>query len=389
MIPGNPNFALDNENSFTGRLNLLWKPTSRLSIDIWGEGSPTTHTPRGPRTSSTPTPIRARSARTTPASTASAPISARGTISYDLGWATLKSISSYQSTLVKTPEDVDLLNYSTAIALYGVHDRSPYYYRHPTAVTTEVDLVSPRGGKLEWIVGAFYLHQSSDQAFIEYQQTSPGLPMPVYLNPTPAQLGQIFGNQLSFESQSVERHTSYSAYGQGVYHLTSNLRITAGARYSWDTSTGDVATYYSSPVKLQTSFSALTGKIGLDYDLAPDNLVYITYSDGVKPAAPTSIRSRSRSPASSGTRRCRNWRSGPRTSSSTAACGSTSTPSTTTTATCRSIPKTRCPTRAGSPTSAGCTPTASRPTSARCCPTPSGWTATSRPWTGGWTATPS
>jgi iron complex outermembrane receptor protein len=168
--------------------------------------------------------------------------------------------------------------------MYGGHYFVNSALSSPSAHTAEIDLASPSDQRLSWIVGAFYLHQINNVATIQYENTAPG-PMPVNYNPSPAQLTAMYADGLynGFENESQLKHTANAIYGQGVYHITPALTLTAGARYTWDYSTGAVSSYYSAFAHIHTSFEKLTGKVSLDYALTDDNMVYATASKGVKP----------------------------------------------------------------------------------------------------------
>lgn len=79
---------------------------------------------------------------------------------------------------------------------------------------------------------------------------------------------------------------SLAAYAEGVFPLTERLRLTAGARYSWEerhfedvftTAAGVVTT-----VDAETSFNRVTPRAVLQYQLSEDAQIYASYSKGFK-----------------------------------------------------------------------------------------------------------
>ena len=68
--------------------------------------------------------------------------------------------------------------------------------------------------------------------------------------------------------------------------MTNALRLTGGARYTQDTVGANVSDYfnaYGPPTNAAIRSRALTGKVSLEGDLTPRNLLYATVSRGFKP----------------------------------------------------------------------------------------------------------
>ncbi len=85
--------------------------------------------------------------------------------------------------------------------------------------------------------------------------------------------------------------TSYSAFGELSYHVTDNFSINVGGRYTKDdkdfetvASTPDVFGFLAEPydVKADESWSEFSPKIGLNYKINDDILVYFTGARGYK-----------------------------------------------------------------------------------------------------------
>lgn len=282
-VPGDPHYPLSDSSRFGGRVEALWQPTERLALELWGEHDRISDNSAALKNIFDTNPDPRRLTQDYPGKYDATSNIASVQLSYKPDWATLKLISSYQTASVDQPEDVDRWDFANAVRVYGVHDIIPYYHRDPRAWTQEFNITSTPGGVLDWIAGLFFLHQKNQQALIEFQQSQANLPMPVIFDPTPAQIGALFGDGLAFVSQDVEKHNSFSAYAQGTYDITDRLRFIGGARFTRDTSTGDVAVYFNPPVHLSTGFSAVTGKAELEYQLTPFSSVYGMWSSGVKP----------------------------------------------------------------------------------------------------------
>lgn len=95
--------------------------------------------------------------------------------------------------------------------------------------------------------------------------------------------------------QAVLKTNAYAGYGQGSYNITSKLSLTAGVRYSTETKSDtsqfgvQLTTPYPSnapfpnPVMLKdVTFSSVTPKFGVQYQLEPRTMIYATYAKGFK-----------------------------------------------------------------------------------------------------------
>jgi iron complex outermembrane receptor protein len=271
------------QDSWSGRVDLLARPTDRLTMGLWAEffdnssrGLPIRNAfdPVGDiRTTSNdyPTPQKVRSRIVA------------GTLTYDFDFATLKSITSYQKVYTNAVNSGDMLSRPQALALYGYKDEEPFKLTQNHSVTEEVNL-SHSGGALDWIVGGFYLRTSGNEKYFETQQSSPTrIDYPISFAPDPAELAQIFAGGLAFVSNSDSRRTSIAGYGQATLHLGDSLRLTGGARYSSDKYSAETSAFYNPAVALESKFKKVTGKGSIEYDLTRGSTVYASFATGVKP----------------------------------------------------------------------------------------------------------
>jgi iron complex outermembrane receptor protein len=152
-------------------------------------------------------------------------------------------------------------------------------------------LSSKPGGPLDWVVGAFYINTRTTDGYDQYLRNpdQPGAP-DILSNQNEALVApELAAGTLYFETSNSYRHTSVSGFGQGVYHLTDQLRATAGFRYTVDHNTTLLDNYFGDPqigggiVHLRQRSDKLTWKTGLDYQLTPDNFLYASVSTGYKP----------------------------------------------------------------------------------------------------------
>jgi len=278
---------IGNEDAWIERATVLWTPTDKLTITAWGElfandingvGAKNLIDPiAGARTTSddyaTPNQTRSRIAATT--------------IAYDLGGATLKSISSYQYAFINNRNSADDLSTAEALAYYGVKDNIPVHSWELNTVNEEVNIASKPGGRIDWIVGAFGQHTSGNEYVFEVQQGASLIGTPYSIaysaagNPA-AYEAQSAAYGLAFASVSFAHRSSLAGYGQATWHLTDALRLTGGVRYSYDKYAASVAANFNTAY-LISEFKKVTGKAVAEFDVTPGSTLYASFSTGVKP----------------------------------------------------------------------------------------------------------
>ncbi|OJW69129.1 MAG: TonB-dependent receptor [Sphingomonadales bacterium 63-6] len=187
-------------------------------------------------------------------------------MSLDIGdFATLKSVSAYQYMLKNQTADTD----RSAGAFY-VH--TVHWQDKSKAFTQELSLSSQPGGNVEWVLGGFFLRQRALKDYLSLG-SNPGL---VYQ-----------GMPIVFATYSPYQHTSIAGYGQAIWHASDELSFTGGLRYSWDKTTGQPINFFNQfgpAAPRKATSDAVTGKLGIDYQITPDNMVYFVASRGYKPS---------------------------------------------------------------------------------------------------------
>ncbi|HYG26760.1 MAG TPA: TonB-dependent receptor [Caulobacteraceae bacterium] len=193
-------------------------------------------------------------------------------VAHDADFATVKSISSYQ----------------TAKALYNVPSDSSPQISSATSFsnlvwntfTQEFQVLSNESAGpdwLEWIGGVYYLRSKSGY------------------DPLMTAVGdQLAINNLRYSYQTSE---SYAAYAQGTINFGASTRLTLGARYTHDAITAEqyivggnpagsgttllgVVSAFVQPVTAE--FEAVTWRAALDHHFTDDIMVYVSASRGFK-----------------------------------------------------------------------------------------------------------
>lgn len=280
QVPGtNGQYDLNNNDTVHARLQALWKPTDDLSILLRAEYADADNHESSGKNLNDPNPDPWQQTSDWPGKFLYRQEVYSATLTYNLSWATLKSLSSWQS--VNQGGSVNEDGLDTALMTPN-HDVEWFLHKSNT-ITTELDLNSLPGGDLDWIVGFFFLNVKEKVGYDQYLLATNDLFDQNLLHSAP--LDYVPSN-LYFQSDSLLTRQSWSVYGQGTYHVNDWLRFTGGARYTHDENSTNISDYFNlfgPPVYVQSSANALTGKAEIDVDLTPDNLLYASFSTGFKP----------------------------------------------------------------------------------------------------------
>ena len=309
-VPGtNGKYDLGNEDSFNGRFDILWKPTDKLTLELWAEHYSNNTNGDAYKNLLDPNPDPRQLTQDYPTKMQQRADNLALSGAYDLGWATAKFIGSYQEGKLDSSETLDKLSYATALPILGVHDIDVANNREGHSYTAEFDLVSKPGGAVDWIVGGFFLYQRYNEAVLEYQYNNNAanqaayaangfnfyapFGLPVILGPTNPYLGETagFNGPVAFETRDTQKLVSGSAYGQATWHISDRLRFTIGGRGTVDNQIGVIQDYFGLldrnnglPFATEKAkFQKVTGRLELEYDITPLNTIYGMLSNGIKP----------------------------------------------------------------------------------------------------------
>lgn len=277
---------INSSESYGGRAALLWRPTDRLSSELSAIDQETfTDGQSVADMNSNLTPIYGRYAQARNGNelwhVRSRLYSLR--VSYDLSWATIASISSYQMQAALWSYDLTIKRGAAARAATGVPDLGVFEHvvvDHKKD-TQELRITSPNSDRLEWLAGLFYTHEwgLKDENF---QPISILTDMPVSL-PQP-----LFRDILN------DSYTEYAAYGDLTYYVSPKFKILSGIRYSSDSEdsvtpfTGVLAGVPTVTVG-KSSDTSTTYLVSPSYDINANNMVYARVASGFRPGGPTNV----------------------------------------------------------------------------------------------------
>jgi len=271
-----------------GHAQLLWHPTESFSVqltaliqDLIGRGSSDEDVSVN-NGRITPLHGELEQVRYTPESLGIHYRLYGATMTGDLGWATLTSITSYSTMHQTQVTDStttfgDLLIGATGIPDFGSGIGSDIELRK---ITEEVRLASGTTGRLEWLGGFFFTHEHSvrDEPSFQFDSAT-GAPIPL-----PAPL--FFANLDSL-------YTEYAGFGDLTYHFTPRFDLMAGVRYGGnhqnfaEYSTGLLAG--GSTQQDGTSRDrSVTYLVTPRWKIDGDNMLYARVASGYRPGGPNS-----------------------------------------------------------------------------------------------------
>ncbi len=276
----------DDDKHQAGRLSALWKPSDRISLLIEGDyvhlggrgpgyallpgipgDSPWTGTdapgPGALFVSREPFPGAVSNPSTLPVYQDNRFANIHAELNVDFDFATLTVIPAYRRSE---------MSYSTVPGFRY----SPGYTGTPdTADQTSLELrLANSKGRLKWIIGAYYFNESQNTNVLLYD-------------------GFIQNQQLAASLRAI----SFAGFADLTYSATDKLRLIAGVRYTSDKHelTGSLIGFspslQCSPPATQClsetysgakTYPKTTFRGGVEYDVAPQHLLYATVSTGFK-----------------------------------------------------------------------------------------------------------
>ena len=183
-------------------------------------------------------------------------------LNYDFGGVKLSSVTGYRD--LKRQIDGD----DGSPAILSDVER----HQRLKVFSQELRLASTGDGPFDWILGAYYTRDTNrDQAIFNQKDQ--------------------FAYSALFDSRFYQKTKAWAAFGQASYELTDGLKATVGLRYTDEKKTysydGTVVGSGPFPVPIrnfnsQIEAKKVSGKVGLDYQVNSDLLLYANASRAFK-----------------------------------------------------------------------------------------------------------
>ena len=280
-----PGYREDDADSTALKAAILWKPTDQFSATFTARTYRSNENGQAQKNVDDPLASPYQIYQDYPAKSEITTQLYHLNMQYDFDAFRIRSVSGYQGLHSKLAEDSS----RSAISLLGAYDDVAKYDTNLDNYTEEFDILSKPGGRLDWILGGFYLNQKSRQVVAEFEGATntpnPNTTIQPNIETNPP------GN-LAYGNDSVSNRESQSIFGQATYHVTSRLRATLGARYNHDYASDNSGNFgtFTRPLPLPlysyntNQDEVATWRAEAEYDVTPDNFVYASAARGYKPS---------------------------------------------------------------------------------------------------------
>ena len=306
------------QKTFTGRVSALWKPNEAFSAqlaflhsNVIGDGGPVVNPDfKGGVSPLDPLPTLPPGGPYQEFSQIDQPFSRYTNLtsldaSYNVGFATLSSTSSYYTTTGSSLQDntYDLAGLDSGGYL-------PYYAGTPTnprfvyaqlftdkahTFTEELRLVSNTSpdNMFDYVLGVFYEKQERTGS---WTIAIPGSPERAALTPCAPACDILVGpNDANFQQIDTQNFQDKSVFGELTYHFLTHGQITFGVRHFSQQFT-DAQSYvdYTFPTDIPATphdspASKTVGKVDPSFEYAKDQFVYALWSQGFRRGGANSV----------------------------------------------------------------------------------------------------
>ncbi len=247
------NVRSDDYHDYGFRAQLLYKPTGDFSLRVIadydkqheiccmtilsgvvttladGQALPRNFYQRAAQAGYTPLPVNPF-ARVTDANSPYHEIMEQGGVSAQADWQvdgfTLTSISAYRFWNWNPDNDADITSLSVLTRARQADEEQSF--------SQELRVASPAGQAIEYSAGLYYFWED-DKGF--GNQTY-GSDAPIWVLGANNAANQAALNGVAIVSRSDPRINSYAAYGQATWHVTPDIDLIGGVRYTYEEKTG-------------------------------------------------------------------------------------------------------------------------------------------------------
>ncbi len=174
-------------------------------------------------------------------------------LDWAIGGAKITAVTGYREFKDRVQSDYD----ASALPFFSaLRDQKHEQF------SQEIRIASDGKSRLDYVLGAFFMHQSYDI--------------------TNAQSGLIYGGATVPQIAS-QSNTAWAGFGQLDFHATDALTLTAGGRYSYERKRfTNQPLFYPTSMTYRDNWDNFSPKLGISYQVDPDVLAYVTWSKGFR-----------------------------------------------------------------------------------------------------------
>lgn len=283
-------YELDDADSLTGKVSLLWQPTEELSIIAQAFIHDSDQNAAAQKNIDDPNPDPRELTQDFPGFFKLD----NSSVSLTIQWVspagiTVKSLTGYQQLEKRQSVDGDRLTETTvSIDRLGFFDPDnwdvlTFWDNDSDAFSQEIN-IGYRGDQFDWVIGAYYLDHENFNDFLEAIDNAPfSVWEDALANPSVETLPP-FQSALNFNETRTVSRKDKAVYGQATFRLNDKFALTGGLRYQDEKQNDSGEQFFGifGPFNRDTDDSKLTWKIGVDVNLTDDNLLYGLISTGWK-----------------------------------------------------------------------------------------------------------
>ncbi len=291
---------LDDSNNLSWRARLLWAPIENFTLNLSAQQFHEDTNGSAQFGLNDPTPLRGPEGRRQLSQDSPSAFELASQVyslvaKWELPSLSIKYLGSFQRDEIQTSFDNDRINGAFVSSFVVQQDQVSESF------VSELNLVSnePLFGKLDWVIGGFYLNQDIEANLLELldlvgENGNPaGFPDGEFdpfdtSDPTFLLGFAPAGTDLGFQTAAFPSRESLSFYAQGTVKLTPALNAIGGVRYTDDNVDSSTFNFFTlpngvAPVSVGQSDQALSGRVALEYKTSLGQLVYGSYTRGFKP----------------------------------------------------------------------------------------------------------
>jgi len=282
-------YELDDANSITGKLSLLWEPSESMSVYLSAFLHESDQNAAAQRNIDEPNPDRREVSQDYPGIFNLENNLISAIVEWELPSSlVLKSTSGYQELRKRQTVDgdrmsealtsVDILGFLASTANWDV---LTFWDNYSNAFSQELSLTF-HGDSMDWVLGAYYLDHENFNHFLEASGPSPfSDSIDALADPGPNTLPP-FDSVLNFvEARTVTRE-DWAAYGQFRFRPGDRISVTVGGRYQSEDQLDEAVQFFFIPSSQTLDDDEITWKLGIDFNATGTNLIYGLISTGWK-----------------------------------------------------------------------------------------------------------
>lgn len=280
-------YDLDNADSVTGTLSLLWEPADNFSVRLNAFLQDSDQHAAAQKNVDDPNRDPRELSQDFPGIFELKNNLYSAVIEWELpGDLTFRSLTGKQKLEKRQSVDGDRLSEAlTNINVTGFQfanwDVLTFWDNDSDAWSQELNLTHD-GEKTDWVIGAYYLDHENFNHFLEATGPSPfSDSIDELSNPGPVTLPPFMSVLNFVEARNVTRK-DWAVYGQSTFHVTDRFALTGGVRYQEEDQTDEALQFFLFASELETNDEAFTWKVGFDFDISDTHLLYGLVSTGWK-----------------------------------------------------------------------------------------------------------